>query len=81
MVMRFIFLPYVAVSYLAGFLRIRYWSFILATALGSIPGILAFVGFGASSEHFDDGLAEIDAVMRAASAGVFIVSITLARIF
>jgi len=50
MVMRFIFLPYDAVSYLAGFLRIKYFPFILATALGSIPGTMAFIGFGASIE-------------------------------
>lgn len=35
MIMRFIFLPYDAVSYLAGFLNIKFWPFILATALGS----------------------------------------------
>ena len=29
MIMRFIFLPYDAVSYLAGFLRIEFWPFIL----------------------------------------------------
>ncbi|MCK7519004.1 MAG: VTT domain-containing protein [Ignavibacteriales bacterium] len=60
MVMRFIFLPYDAVSYLAGFLKIHYWAFILATALGSIPGTIAFVGFGASIESFDGATAEIE---------------------
>lgn len=48
LVMRFIFLPYDLVNYLAGILRIDWKSFILATILGSIPGTIAFVSFGAS---------------------------------
>ena len=81
MVMRFIFLPYDAVSYLAGFLRIRYWPFILATALGSIPGTLAFIGFGASIERFDGSLARLNPVILGFSIAIFIVSIALSRIF
>ncbi len=48
LIMRFIFLPYDLVNYLAGILRINWKSFILATVLGSIPGTIAFVSFGAS---------------------------------
>ncbi|MCF6278517.1 MAG: TVP38/TMEM64 family protein [Anaerolineales bacterium] len=81
MVMRFIFLPYDAVSYLAGFLRIKYSAFILATALGSIPGTIAFVGFGASIESFGDGLPSLNPVTLGFSAAIFIVSIALARLF
>lgn len=81
MVMRFIFLPYDAVSYLAGFLRIRYWAFILATALGSIPGTIAFVGFGASIESFDGALPRLNPVTLGFSAAIFIVSILLSRLF
>lgn len=81
MVMRFIFLPYDAVSYLAGFLRIRYWPFILATALGSIPGTMAFVWFGASIESFDGGLPSLNPATLAASIAIFIVSIALSRLF
>ena len=55
--MRFIFLPYDLVNYLAGFLRVRYAPFILATILGSLPGTVAFVLFGASTDgDFSDGL-------------------------
>jgi len=81
MIMRFIFLPYDAVSYLAGFLRIRYWPFILATALGSIPGTLAFIGFGASIESFDGALPKLNPVTLGFSFVIFIVSIALSRIF
>jgi uncharacterized membrane protein YdjX (TVP38/TMEM64 family) len=81
MIMRFIFLPYDAVSYLAGFLKIRYWPFILATALGSIPGTIAFVGFGASIETFDGDIPQLNPVTLGFSIAIFIVSLALSRIF
>src|SRR3989304_3852161 len=81
MIMRFIFLPYDAVSYLAGFLRIKYLPFILATALGSIPGTMAFIGFGASIETFDGSLPKLNPVTLGFSVAIFIVSIALSRIF
>ena len=81
MTMRFIFLPYDMVSYLAGFLRIRFWPFILATALGSIPGTIAFVGFGASVESFDGGLPSLNPVTLGVSVLIFIGSIALSRLF
>jgi uncharacterized membrane protein YdjX (TVP38/TMEM64 family) len=81
MVMRFIFLPYDAVSYLAGFLRIPYLSFILATALGSIPGTIAIVGFGASVETFNGALPKLNPVTLGFSVLIFIVSIALSQVF
>lgn len=81
LVMRFIFLPYDAVSYLAGFLKIKYWPFILATALGSIPGTIAFVGFGASIESFDGALPKLNPVTLGFSVLIFIASIVLSRFF
>jgi uncharacterized membrane protein YdjX (TVP38/TMEM64 family) len=81
LVMRFIFLPYDLVNYLAGFLRIRWSAFILATALGSIPGTMAFVWFGSSIESFDGGLPTLNPWTLAASAAIFIVSLVLARMF
>lgn len=81
LIMRFIFLPYDAVSYVAGFLRIHYLPFIFATALGSIPGTIAFIGFGASIESFDGGIPSLDPAMLAFSAGIFIISLVLARLF
>ena len=81
MIMRFIFLPYDMVSYLAGFLKIKYLPFILATALGSIPGTIAVVSFGASIEHFDGGLRTLTPVTLAVSVGLLILSIGLSRLF
>jgi uncharacterized membrane protein YdjX (TVP38/TMEM64 family) len=81
MIMRFIFLPYDAVSYLAGFLRIKFWPFILATALGSIPGTIAFIGFGASIESFNGALPKLNPVTLGVSVVIFIISIALSRMF
>lgn len=81
MVMRFIFLPYDLVSYLAGFLKIKFLPFILATALGSIPGTIAFIGFGASIEAFDGALPKLNPVTLGFSIAIFIASIVLSRVF
>ena len=48
LVMRLIYLPYDPVTYLCGFLRVNWKPFLFATILGSIPGTIAFVSFGAS---------------------------------
>lgn len=46
--MRVLFLPFDLVSYLAGFLRVSWLSFITSSILGSVAGTIAFVSFGAS---------------------------------
>lgn len=79
MIMRFIFLPYDMVNYFAGFLRIRWVPFILATFLGSIPGTIAFILAGASVERFEGGVPELNPVTLAASIFIFIVSLLLSR--
>lgn len=88
LIMRLIFLPYDLVNYLAGFLRISYWSFILATIIGSIPGTIAFVFLGASltpaelNNMFMTGEApSLDWRVLAISFVMFGVSIILSRFF
>jgi uncharacterized membrane protein YdjX (TVP38/TMEM64 family) len=88
LIMRFIFLPYDLVNYLAGFLRISYWPFLLATVLGSIPGTIAFVLLGASlspdeiTRMFVTGdLPSLDWRPLAISAAMFVASIALSRYF
>lgn len=83
LIMRFIFLPYDLVNYLAGFLRIRYAPFILATILGSIPGTITFVLAGASlqiddvfSENFSP---EFNPWTLAGAAVLFVVSIAFSK--
>lgn len=78
MIMRFIFLPYDLVNYLAGFLRIAWRPFILATLIGSIPGSIAFVGFGASIQNID-GVPQLNPWVLAGSAAIFVVSLVLSR--
>jgi uncharacterized membrane protein YdjX (TVP38/TMEM64 family) len=69
-------------------LRIRYGPFLLATALGSIPGTLAFVWMGASlapedlSRLFLNGeLPGLDWRMVALSAAMFVVSVGVSKRF
>ena len=82
LIMRFIFLPYDLVSYLAGLLHIDWKAFLLATALGSIPGTIAVVLFGASLEgNFTGGLPKINPWVLATSVTLFVASLGLSRYF
>lgn len=84
LIMRLIYLPYDLVNYLAGFLRVDYRPFILATILGSLPGTVTFVLAGASvdlTRIFEGG---IDASVfnpwaLAASAVLFVGSLAFSR--
>jgi uncharacterized membrane protein YdjX (TVP38/TMEM64 family) len=79
--MRLLFLPFDALSYLAGFLHLRLPGFLLATLLGSIPGTLAFALFGASIEGGLDGQKlQFNPWNMAFSIGLFAVSILAWRL-
>lgn len=80
LVLRLLFAPYDLVNYLAGFLRIPWVPFIVATALGALPGTLAFTLFGASIERFDGGIPALNPRVLAASVALFLVSLALSRI-
>ncbi len=78
--MRFLFLPYDLVNYVAGFLRIDWKAFLLATALGSLPGTVAVVLAGASLHgDFSRGLPGFDWRVFAVSAMIFVASLVLLR--
>lgn len=79
-VMRLLFLPYDAVNYGCGALRIRWAPFLLATALGSLPGTISFVLLGASLERIDEGIAGINAWAIVASFAIFAISLATSRI-
>ncbi|MCB9100439.1 MAG: TVP38/TMEM64 family protein [Anaerolineales bacterium] len=84
LVMRFIFLPYDLVNYLAGFLRINWKPFILATFLGSIPGTIAFVSFGASltiTDLLEGKSPEFNPWVLAFGVVIFVVSLVISRYF
>lgn len=78
-VMRLIFLPYDLVNYAAGFLKINYGAFILATILGSLPGTISFVLFGASS-GLDGGTPKFDWRILAVSVVIFVASLLISRL-
>lgn len=80
--MRFLFLPYDLVNYIAGFLRIEWRAFLLASFLGSLPGSIAFILFGASLEgNVIEGTPSFNPWTLAASVGIFIISLILSRVF
>jgi len=79
-IMRLLFLPYDLVNYVCGALRIKWTSFLLATALGSLPGTISFVLLGASLESVDQGLDGINPWAIVASVAIFVVSIAISRL-
>jgi uncharacterized membrane protein YdjX (TVP38/TMEM64 family) len=79
LIMRLLFLPFDVVSYLAGVLRLRWLPFLVATALGSLPGTVSFVLLGASLDGVDEGLGGLDPVALAAGVMIFVASLVVAR--
>ncbi len=80
LVLRLLLLPYDVVSYLAGFLRIGALAFLAGTAVGSLPGTIAFVLFGASIESFDGGVPSLDLRILGASGALLAISLVLVRV-
>lgn len=78
LIMRFLFLPFDAVSYLAGFLRVDWKSFAFATFLGSIPGGVAIALAGASGE-FDEGGLSLNPWVLAVAVVLFVLSLLFSR--
>lgn len=78
-IMRLIFLPYDLVNYLAGLLRINFFAFITATALGALPGTISFALFGAST-GLSEGTPSFDWRVLAASVVIFVLSLAISRI-
>jgi uncharacterized membrane protein YdjX (TVP38/TMEM64 family) len=82
LLMNLIFLPYDLINYLAGFLHVRFRPFLLASILGSVPGIITCVLLGASVTLQSEGdlmLSAINPWSLALSAVIFVLSIALSR--
>ncbi len=78
--MRFIFLPYDLVNYLAGFLKIDWKPFLFATFLGSLPGGLSFVLIGASIEgNAINEIPSLNPVTLGVSVVIFLSSLAFSR--
>ena len=81
--LRLVFTPYDAVNYAAGALRLPLRAFVTATVLGSLPGALTFLLFGASigdlSVLGDGRWPSIDPWTLAASAALFAGTLAVSR--
>jgi uncharacterized membrane protein YdjX (TVP38/TMEM64 family) len=73
LLMNLVFLPFDLINYLAGFVRLKFQPFLLATIVGSLPGIVACVLLGSSVQiDMHNGLIWPDL-----HPGAFIVSLVL----
>lgn len=82
LIMRLIFLPYDLVHYIAGFLKIDWKAFLLATIIGTIPGTISIVLIGASFGTMDELLAgeiNLNPVALGVSVVLIVVSIAISR--
>jgi uncharacterized membrane protein YdjX (TVP38/TMEM64 family) len=82
LIMRLIFLPYDLVNYASGFLKINWQAFLVATAVGSVPGTASFVLFGASFGTLGELLAgdiRLNPVTVIASVVIIGISFALSR--
>lgn len=79
--MRLLYLPYDAVSVVAGNLRIPFVSFALATAIGNIGGSFSFVSIGASVplENLNTGEISVNPATFVFGAVVLVSSLALSR--
>ena len=81
LIMRLLYLPYDAVSLLAGSLRISFLVFLLATLIGNIGGTLAYVGLGASIQgNITTGDISIDSNTLLFSLVVLILGLGISRL-
>ena len=79
-IMRLVFLPSDLVNSACGALRIRWAPFLLATALGSLPGTISFVLLGASLERVDQGIDGINPWAVVAGVTIFVIGIVVSRV-
>lgn len=78
LIMRLLFLPYDAMSIFVGSLKIGFWPFFIATALGNMVGAIPYIALGASVQgnpftadvEFNPWIFALAAVMMVLSIGV-----------
>lgn len=80
LIMRLLALPFDAVAYVAGFAKLRFVPFLTGSALGTVVGTIAFVGFGASIESLDDGTPTINPWLIVVSVVLTLGGILIARV-
>ncbi len=79
---RLLFLPYDLVSVVAGTLGAGFIPFLLATAIGNVPGSIMFAAFGSSVQNLEQGLqaATLDWRMVTLSGVLLVTSIGIQKI-
>ena len=80
LIMRLLFLPYDVVNYGCGLIGVRRRQFLAATAIGSLPGTIAFVLVGASIKRLDHGVGGVDRATLWLSSGLIFASIVGSRL-
>ena len=81
LIMRLLYLPYDAVSVLAGSLRIGFFVFLLATAIGNIGGTIAYVGISASLQgNITTGDISVDSNTLLFSLAVLVLGLSISRL-
>lgn len=80
LIMRLLALPFDAVGYVAGFAKLRFAPFIAGSAIGTVVGTIAFVGFGASIESLDEGTPSINPWLIVLSVVLTLGGIVVARV-
>ena len=81
---RFLFFPFDLTNYASGFLKVKFKSYVAATAFGIIPGMSVFILAGAAFYNkeltsFSQALKDIDVTMLYYAAGLFILTLGFAK--
>lgn len=82
---RFLFFPFDLTNYISGFLKVKFPSYVAATALGIIPGMSVFILAGAAFHNkeltsLSDAISNIDITMLYYAAGLFILTVVFAKV-
>lgn len=79
MVLRLLYLPFDPVGWAAGFARLRFWPFLAGSAVGTTPGIVSFVGFGASIDAVGAEEPSLDVRLLAFSLALAVGGVVFSR--
>jgi pyruvate/2-oxoglutarate dehydrogenase complex dihydrolipoamide dehydrogenase (E3) component/uncharacterized membrane protein YdjX (TVP38/TMEM64 family) len=82
LIMRLIYLPFDAVNYGCGILKVKWAQYLLATLIGTIPGSITFVVFGSSINFADFDTSEIslEPKLLITSIVLFLISLVIAKL-
>lgn len=84
--MRLAYFPFDVVNMVCGILKLRYMPFVVATAIGTVPGIATLTSLGTSISFRDlltngVSLSAINPLSLLYAAILFVISVVLARVF